>query len=214
MLTVGDDATIQATDTSVAVLLSEVVRGLRTAAGLTVTDVARTSGVSRRMLTLIEAGEANPSVLILDRVAAALETTVAELLLPTARPNSGSVVRAAPSREPREAVAFTASQAVRMLKLSNGGVAHLRSHAPDGDGPELWTWFLAPGDRLDVAATERSADLLFLVTTGRLDLRAGSQLLELSAGDSAWVSTATAHTYSNPGPAPCEFTQVTHAAAS
>src|SRR5699024_11640230 len=46
---------------------------------LSVGALAELSGVSRRMLTQIELGQANPSVSILDRVAAGLGTTFAAL---------------------------------------------------------------------------------------------------------------------------------------
>jgi transcriptional regulator with XRE-family HTH domain len=49
------------------------VRRLRNAADLSQTALAEKSGVSRRMLVAIEAGETNVSLATLDRVAEALE---------------------------------------------------------------------------------------------------------------------------------------------
>lgn len=215
MLNMGANATRQpdheserrSTEPDVAALLARRVRELRTAAGLSVTDIARTSGVSRRMVTLIEAGDANPSVLILDRVATALGTALAELLLPA--PPS-----AAPGAASTTAVAYPMVKAVTVLTLDGGGTARLRARTPNAHGPELWTWTLNPGDVFAVDATNHSGDMLYLVTSGRLHLYAGDELLDLDTGDSAWVRTDTAHQYSNPGPRACEFVQLTHAAPS
>ena len=60
--------------------LGAQLRGLREARGLALAEVARRAEVSRRYLTEAEAGRANPSVEVLRRLAAALETSAAELL--------------------------------------------------------------------------------------------------------------------------------------
>ncbi|UEJ81915.1 helix-turn-helix domain-containing protein [Brachybacterium halotolerans subsp. kimchii] len=56
------------------------IRAARQENDLSVGALAEHSGVSRRMLTQIELGQANPSVAILDRVAAGLGTTFAALM--------------------------------------------------------------------------------------------------------------------------------------
>lgn len=56
------------------------LRSLREARGLALAEVARRAEVSRRYLTEAEAGRANPSVEVLRRLAAALDTRAAELL--------------------------------------------------------------------------------------------------------------------------------------
>src|SRR5690625_1813937 len=56
------------------------IRAARQDQDLSVGALAELSGVSRRMLTQIELGQANPSVSILDRVAAGLGTTFAALV--------------------------------------------------------------------------------------------------------------------------------------
>lgn len=60
--------------------LGQRLRGLREEAGLTVTELARQAGLSRRFLTETEAGRANPSVASLVRLAEALGATPAGLL--------------------------------------------------------------------------------------------------------------------------------------
>lgn len=157
------------------------------------TKVARESGVSRRMLTLIEQGDANPSVLTLDRVAAALGTDVAQLAL---RSSDDSPI------------VFRSSEAVDLLTMASGGRAQLRARTPQRNGPELWTWVLEPGDVYDVEATAQRVDQLFLVTHGQLDIVTGNTVVALSVGDSASLRTDVGRRYMNTGPHPCKFVQV------
>src|SRR5699024_6721267 len=60
--------------------LGERIRTARQELDLSVSALAESSDVSRRMLTQIELGQANPSVAILDRIAAGLGTTFAALM--------------------------------------------------------------------------------------------------------------------------------------
>ncbi|MDI1450842.1 shikimate kinase [Polyangium sp. 6x1] len=63
--------------------LGERVRERRRAAGLTLRDLGAASGVSERFLVLVEGGKANVSVVRLDAIARALETTASALLAAT-----------------------------------------------------------------------------------------------------------------------------------
>ncbi|MFX4292302.1 helix-turn-helix domain-containing protein [Streptomyces bohaiensis] len=56
------------------------IRALREASGVSLSRLAQVSDVSRRMLTQIELGQANPSIGTVDKVAAALGTTFPGLL--------------------------------------------------------------------------------------------------------------------------------------
>lgn len=60
--------------------VSQNVRRLRNCADLSQTALAEKSGVSRRMLVAIEAGEKNVSLATLDRVAEALEVAFSDLI--------------------------------------------------------------------------------------------------------------------------------------
>jgi XRE family aerobic/anaerobic benzoate catabolism transcriptional regulator len=70
--------------------LGERVRSRRRALGLTLRDLAQTSDVSERFLVLLEGGRANVSILRLDAIARALDTTASALLAatPTEQPPS------------------------------------------------------------------------------------------------------------------------------
>jgi transcriptional regulator with XRE-family HTH domain len=57
------------------------VRARRKQRGITVGRLAELSAVSRRMLTAIELGQANPSLVTVDKIARALDTDLASLAL-------------------------------------------------------------------------------------------------------------------------------------
>lgn len=59
--------------------IAERLKALRTAGGLTLGDLAASSGVSRAMLSRIERGESSPTAQLLNRVCAALGLTLSAL---------------------------------------------------------------------------------------------------------------------------------------
>ena len=60
------------------------VRGLRAAERLSLEALARKSGVSRSMISLIERGEISPTAVVLEKLAAGLSVTLASLFDPPA----------------------------------------------------------------------------------------------------------------------------------
>ena len=60
--------------------VSQNVRRLRLVAQLSQSSLAQQSGVSRRMLVAIEAGEKNVSLTTLDRIAEALDVAFSDLI--------------------------------------------------------------------------------------------------------------------------------------
>jgi transcriptional regulator with XRE-family HTH domain len=59
--------------------IAERVRELRAARGLSLDALAGTSGVSRSMISLIERGESSPTAVVLEKLAAGLNVTLASL---------------------------------------------------------------------------------------------------------------------------------------
>lgn len=70
---------------TIAARLARNVRGLREARGLTQQQMARLAGIPRATWGHLETGAANPTLLVLDRVATALQVPLEEL---TAAPRS------------------------------------------------------------------------------------------------------------------------------
>ncbi|RMV68945.1 helix-turn-helix domain-containing protein [Pseudomonas coronafaciens] len=108
--------------------VSQNVRRLRNAADLSQTALADKSGVSRRMLVAIEAGEKNVSLATLDRVAEALEVAFSDLIQAPENRDHSRI------NELAWAGAIVGSKAVLLAK------AVARREV------ELWEFCLEPGD--------------------------------------------------------------------
>lgn len=75
--------------------LAARMRELRAEKGLSLEVLARRSGVSRSMISLIERGESSPSAVVLEKLAAALGVTLASVFEPAkgAEPSDGPIAR-------------------------------------------------------------------------------------------------------------------------
>ncbi len=75
--------------------IAQRVRDLRAARGLSLDELARKSGVSRSMISLIERGESSPSAVVLDKLAGGLGVTLPSLFdgVATARAAGGPLAR-------------------------------------------------------------------------------------------------------------------------
>lgn len=151
-------------------------------------ELAKRSAVSRRLLVQIEHAEANPSLTTLLKLAAALGTTLTDLLAgdPKARP-----------------VGLVSEEDARTLwSTPAGSSARLRV----GHGPlELWSWTLVAGDRRAGEPHRRGSLELLAVESGTVALEVGDDQVEISAGDSGWFDATWPHAYANPGPAVASF---------
>jgi transcriptional regulator with XRE-family HTH domain len=77
--------------------LADRIRDLRTTRGLSLDAVARKTGVSRSMISLIERGESSPTAVVLERLATGLGVTLPSLFDPPAsdggNPQAGLLTR-------------------------------------------------------------------------------------------------------------------------
>lgn len=76
--------------------IAERVRELRAARGVSLDVLARKSGVSRSMISLVERGESSPTAVVLEKLSAGLGVTLAslfELALPQGEIPDGPVAR-------------------------------------------------------------------------------------------------------------------------
>ena len=175
--------------------LGAQVRALRQEQGLTVAELGKRSGVSRRMLTQIELGQANPSLVTADKVARALDTDLAGLALPPA--------------EPDVLVVQPAGGATVMWSGAPGSEALLHVATAHRGGPELWSWTLAPGDRYQAQPDPAGSEELFLVQSGTLTITArGAQPTRVPAGAAARLLSDRDYSYANEGSAPVRFVRV------
>ncbi|MGW8396977.1 helix-turn-helix domain-containing protein [Streptomyces lydicus] len=165
------------------------IRALRKQRGWSVQQLAEASELSRRMLTQIELGQANPSLGTVDRVARALNTDFAALALP-----EGDAADA----EVEGTVVWQAPDGSQALLL--GATQEPRA--------ELWRWTLSPGGRYDAEPDRPGAQEIHHVLSGRLTLalQAGPQVLVL--GQSAVIASDQEYAYLNEDAEPVVFVRV------
>ncbi|AKU14787.1 hypothetical protein VV02_01045 [Luteipulveratus mongoliensis] len=173
----------------VAAAIGRRIRDLRTAQDLSVGALAELSEVSRRMLTQVELGQANPSVALLDRVAAGLRTTFAELIGVTAAAPSGGI---------------------EVWSTSQGSWAYLLSATDVGThSVELWKCHLVRGDSSEVPGMPGAPEVMHHVLEGALEivLDSGEQF-QVEENGSLRLPGEVRRRYRSAGPAGTTFIRV------
>ena len=132
--------------------LSSNLRGYRQRAGLSQMALAELSGVSRRMLAGIEAGDRNVSLAVLDKIAAALAISFTDLIQ-------------APEARGSHLVGELAWQGAQP-----GSQALFAASVPARQRAELWEWTLMPGERYDSAPDAEGWSEMIYVIAGTLTL--------------------------------------------
>ncbi|MFN2563395.1 MAG: helix-turn-helix domain-containing protein [Gemmatimonadaceae bacterium] len=170
--------------------LGERIRGERRRRGLSLEALAARSGVSRSMLSSLERGAKVPSVLMLDRVATGLGTSIARLLGEERR-SRVVVLRASEQDVARDPTGWER----RILSPVLPGVEFefMRTTIPAGVDAGVFSPH-APGSR-EYVAIER----------GTLQLTIDGVPHLLRAGDSIYYDGDCAHGFANPGRTPCVY---------
>lgn len=157
------------------------VRRLRHAANMSQTALSEKSGVSRRMLVAIEAGEKNVSLATLDRVAEALGVAFSDLIQAADEHDSSRI------NEIAWAGALPGSKAVLLAK------AVARS------GVELWEFSLAPGESYTSEADPDGWSEQVYVIEGCLSVALADQAHQVAAGEFFMFASNQPHVYRNEG---------------
>lgn len=168
-------------------LIGDRVRQHRTGRGWTLDELARRSGVSKRMLSSIEQGSANPSIATLLRVSDALGAGLPGLVEPD-RPAVVRVIRA--------------GQAPMLWQGEHGGRAALAAGTEPPEVVELWDWSLGPGDAHHTEPHAAGTRELILVLDGCVQLHVGPEVHVLGSGDSAAFRGDVPHGYASPNDSP------------
>ena len=172
------------------VVLGQRIRQERTARQLSLDDLAARSGVSRGMISAVERGEKAPTVLVLDRMATGLGTTIARLL--------------GEERAARVIVRRAAEQDV--ARDSSGWERRVLSPVLPGIEFELMRTTIGPG--VDAGAfsphVEGSREYL-AVEQGTLLLTLDGVPYTLNAGDSIYYAGDCVHAFANPGVVPLVY---------
>ncbi|MFM9370594.1 helix-turn-helix domain-containing protein [Streptomyces sp. Da 82-17] len=169
--------------------IGDRIRALRKERAWSVQRLADAAGISRRMLTDVELGQANPSLATVDRIARALDTDFAALALPAADPAGPKV---------EGTVVWEAVDGSRALLL--GATRQPRA--------ELWRWTLAPGGRYDAEPDRAGAQEIHHVLAGRLTLVLATGPQVVAAGQSAVIASDQDYAYRNDGSEPAVFMRV------
>ncbi len=167
--------------------LSDNVRRLRQAQGLSQQGLADRARLSRRMILAIENQGANVSLSNLDRLAAALGISLSDLIRPADRPDNRRI----------EAVAWRGSA------MESQGV--LLGTAPATREAELWLWSLGPGERYDSEAESGNWHEMLLVLEGRLAIESADGRQEIATGDFLIFSSAEPYVFANAGAGTVRF---------
>jgi len=172
----------------VAVPIAQTVRRLRAERSWTLDELARRSGISRRLIVQIEQARANPSIGTLLRVADTFEVTLSELL---------------PIQTATTASVRPAGEELQLWSGPRGGAGRLLvSHGP----LELWSWTLEPDEEHQSEAHRPGCIELLTITTGTLQLNVGTDTFTVNTGDNAWFEGTQAHAYRNPTSSTTHFT--------
>jgi transcriptional regulator with XRE-family HTH domain len=167
------------------------IRALRTGRSLTVQQLADRAQVSRRLLTQIELGQANPSLVTVTRIARQLGSEFTDLLDATTAESPIEV------HEPGAHVLVWSSEA--------GSTAHLLEAAVPSRSADLWLWRLVPGDTYRGQADPERSQELFYVLAGALTLIADDRQVVVPAGASSRLRSDRLYSYGNHGDVPVEF---------
>ncbi|HEX3770612.1 MAG TPA: XRE family transcriptional regulator [Polyangiaceae bacterium] len=162
--------------------VAENLRQRRKARGLSLDDLARSSGVSRAALSQIETCKSNPTVGVLWKIAVGLGIPFAELI---GAPRSGVMV-----------LRRNDSQVLR----SSDGKLESRPLTPAGASPlvELYELRLSARSTHASDAHAPGTHEMLIVLSGQLKLHVDDVVYELGAGDSIAFAADRAHVYENP----------------
>ncbi|MBV4530855.1 XRE family transcriptional regulator [Pseudomonas sp. SWRI107] len=167
--------------------VSQNVRRLRGDAGLSQTALAERSGVSRRMLVAIEAGENNVSLTTLDLIADALDVAFSTLIQ---APDQRDLSRI-------DELAWAGEQP--------GSRAMLLGRSPARREVELWEWTLAPGEYYLSEADAAGWSEQIYVSEGQLTLLIEGTEHHLQSGQFHVFASDCRYAYRNDGQTPVRF---------
>ena len=180
------ETSVDAADQSQPRLIGSDIRGLRKARRMTLTELARASGLSVGYLSLLERDCATPSIKALHSVSRALGVTISWFFQATDVPDTE-----------RDLVVRRARR--RRLDYSSGLVDELLSPTLSGS-LELLSCQFSPGAASGDEPYTHTGEEAGVVIRGRLELWVDGRTLMLEAGDSFGFKSTLPHRYRCPGP--------------
>lgn len=172
--------------------VADHLRERRKARGMSLDDLARSSGVSRAALSQVETCKSNPTVGLLWKIAVGLGVPFAELI---GEKRTGATV-----------LRRTDAQVLRSLD----GKLESRPLSPAGSSPLVELYELRLAARATHASEPHAPGTreLLVVLTGSVRLRVADEVYELGPGDSISFSADRPHAYENPGSSDARYHNV------
>jgi transcriptional regulator with XRE-family HTH domain len=158
---------------------------------ITLDELSRRSGVSKGMVVAIEQCDANPSIAILCKIAAALGLSVADVVNVSDTPSAHLILN---------------QDMPTLWSGPQGGSARLLAGTSGPNMIELWRWEMHPGETFSSSGHPPGTTELFHVEAGTLHFKVGEAELIVSKGCAAVAKTDLPHAYSNQGRSKLVFT--------
>jgi transcriptional regulator with XRE-family HTH domain len=170
--------------------LGSRIRAQRHAQGLALEELAELSGVSRSMVSDVERGVKTPTVLVLDRLATALGTSIARLL----------------DEPARDTVTLLRHAQQQVVRDPAGWQRRILSPVLPGVEFEFMRTVLGPGvDAGEFSPHQPGSREYVAVESGRLTLTIDGQKSTLEAGDSGYYPGDRRHAFANGEDTDCVY---------
>jgi transcriptional regulator with XRE-family HTH domain len=167
------------------------MKDLRRERGLTLEELAEHSGVSRAMISKVERGEKNPTLVVAAKVAEGLGVTLSELL---------------GVEERREVVVVPRERRMVMRDPETGFERQLLSPAFGGRGIEFVCNVVPEGSTSgEFPPHHRGVEEYVVVEKGRLRAVIGGEEHLLEEGDALYFEADASHRFDNAGDGECSY---------
>ncbi|CAA9445712.1 MAG: Transcriptional regulator, Xre-family with cupin domain [uncultured Rubrobacteraceae bacterium] len=176
------------------------VKELRRGRGLTLEELAERSGVSRAMISKLERGEKNPTLVVAARLAEGLGVTLSRL---------------AGAEERREVVVVPRERRMVMRDPETGFERQLLSPTFSGRGVEF-VRNVVPEDGTsgEFPPHRRGVQEHLVVEKGELRARLGGEEYRLREGDALYFEADVPHRFDNVGAGECSYYLVINSAGA
>jgi transcriptional regulator with XRE-family HTH domain len=182
----GDGVTAAAS----AERLGRRIRQLRTERGLTLDTLAGRATISTAMLSKIERGAVNPTLVVAMRVASALDMTISQLVGVESR---------------RTAVKVTADQRMTFRDPETGIERQIFPAMEDGSLSLLRMVLPVGSSSGEHEPHRRGTETYLLIEQGTLRAVVGGNEFLLTPGDAFYFEGDVTHQFDNPARTPCSF---------
>jgi transcriptional regulator with XRE-family HTH domain len=171
--------------------LGERIRGLRRERGLTLDLLAQRSGVSRAMISKLERGEKNPTLVVAAKVAEGLGVSLSQLV---------------GVEERREVVVVPRERRTIMRDPETGFERQLLSPSFGGRGIEFIRNVVPEGSSSgEFPPHRRGVEAYIVVENGRLRAVLGGEDYLLEEGDTLYFEADVPHRFDNAGEGECSY---------